>query len=106
MIKTESKKKAKRAAPYVRRTLEDKRVHDHVRAAAGSLRAALRIVREPEPEPQPKRRGRKLLLVLAAVGAAAIVVKKRASSGGDGSREYSAERPAEPVEPAHATQAA
>jgi hypothetical protein len=88
----------------VRRTLEDKRVHDHLRAAAGSLRAALGIVREPEP--QPKRRGRKLLLVLAAVGAAAIVVKKRASSGGDGSREYSAERPAEPVEPAHATQAA
>jgi hypothetical protein len=138
VIKTKRKGKTKagKAAPYVRRTLEDKRVHDHladaaasvrkayrrasrrggaeavedkklydhVRGAAGSLRAAFGIVRQPEPEP-PKRRGRKVVLVLAVVGAAGLVAKKRLSKDG-APREYSAERPDEPVEPARATQAA
>jgi hypothetical protein len=132
------KKKARKAAPYVRRTLEDERVHrhlsdaaeglrkaylrlarqpgakavedkkfyDHVRAAAGSTRAALGIVRQPEPEP-PKRRGRKLMTVLVLVGTAGFAAKKVASRrAGDGARDYSAERPGEPVEPARTPQAA
>ena len=125
------KKKARRAAPYVRRTLEDERVHrhlsdaaaglskayrraarqpgakavedkklyDHVRGALGSIRAALGIVSEPEPEP-PKRRKRKALTVAVLAGAAKKVISRR---GGDGARDYSGERPSEPVEPARST---
>jgi hypothetical protein len=133
--KDTKKKKAKKAAPYVRRTLEDERVHrhlsdaaaglskayrraarqpgakavedkklyDHVRGALGSIRAALGIVGEPEPEP-PKRRKRKALTVAVLVGTAGLVAKKAASRrGGDGARDYSGERPSEPVEPAHST---
>jgi hypothetical protein len=128
----DKKKKAKKAAPYVRRTLEDERVHrhlsdavaglskayrraagqpgakavedkkfyDHVRGALASIRAALGIVGEPEPEP-PKRRKRKALTVAVLVGTAGFVAKKVASRrGGDGARDYSGERPGEPVEPA------
>jgi hypothetical protein len=133
--KDKKKKKAKKAAPYVRRTLEDERVHrhlsdaaaglskayrraarqpgakavedkqlsDHVRGALASIRAALGIVSEPEPEP-PKRRKRKALTVAVLVGTAGLVAKKVASRrGGDGARDYSGERPSEPVEPAHST---
>jgi hypothetical protein len=132
------KKKARKAAPYVRRTLEDERVHrhlsdaaaglskayrraarqrgakavedkklyDHVRAAAASIRAALGIVSEPEPEP-PKRRGRKLMTVAVLVGAAGFAAKKVASRrGGNGTRDYSDARPSGPVEPARTAQAA
>jgi hypothetical protein len=131
------KKKAKKAAPYVRRALEDERVHrhlsnaaaglskayrraarqpgakavedkklyDHVRGAAVSIRAALGIVSEPEPEP-PKRRGRKLLTVVVLVGTAGLAAKKFKSRGGDTERDYSAARPSGPVEPARAAQAA
>lgn len=133
----DKKKKAKKTAPYVRRTLEDERVHRHlsdaveglskayrraarqpgakavedkklydqVRGAAASIRAALGIVREPEPEP-PKRRKRKLLTVAVLVGIAGFAAKKVMSRGGDGARDYSAERPGEPVEPAPTPQAA
>jgi hypothetical protein len=129
------KKKARKAAPYVRRALEDERVHrhisdaaeglrkaylrlarqpgakavedkkfyDHVRGAAASIRAALGIVREPEP---PKRRGRKLMTILVLAGSAGLVAKKVKSRRGDGARDYSAERPDEPVEPARTPQAA
>jgi hypothetical protein len=136
--KDKKKKRARKAAPYVRRTLEDERVHrhiadaaeglrkaylrlarqpgakavedkkfyDHVRAAAGSTRAALGIVRQPEPEP-PKRRGRKLMTILILVGTAGFAAKKVASRrAGDGARDYSGERPGEPVEPARTPQAA
>jgi hypothetical protein len=133
---TDKKKKAKKkAAPYVRRTLEDERVHrhlsdaaaglskayrraarqpgakavedkklyDHVRGALASIRAALGIVSEPEPEP-PKRRKRKALTVAVLVATAGFVVKKAVSRrGGDGARDYSGERPSEPVEPARST---
>jgi hypothetical protein len=133
---TDKKKKAKKkAAPYVRRTLEDERVHrhlsdaaaglskayrraarqpgakavedkklyDHVRGALASIRAALGIVREPEPEP-PKRLKRKALTVAVLAGTAGFVAKKVISRrGGDGARDYSGERPSEPVEPAHST---
>ena len=132
---TKGKKKAKKAAPYVRRTLEDERVHrhlsdaaaglskayrraarqpgakavedkklyDHVRGALSSIRAALGIVGEPEPEP-PKRRKRKVMTVLVLAGTAGYVAKQVASRrGGDGARDYSGERPGEPVEPARST---
>jgi len=131
------KKKARKAAPYVRRTLEDERVHrhlsdaaaglskayrraarqpgakavedrklyDHLRGAAGSIRAALGIVSEPEPEP-PKRRVRKAITVAVLVGTAGLAAKKFRSRGGDGERDYSDARPSGPVEPARAAQAA
>ena len=131
------KKKARKAAPYVRRTLEDERVHrhlsnaaaglskayrraarqpgakavedrklyDHLRGAAGSIRAALGIVSEPEPEP-PKRRVRKAITVAVLVGTAGLAAKKFKSRGGDGERDYSAARSSGPVEPARAAQAA
>jgi hypothetical protein len=122
----DTKRMKKKAAPMVRRTVQDERVHRHVADAAGGLRkayrrasrkggdavedrklyghvrqaaasgaAALRIVSAPEPK--PKRRGRKLLLALAAAVAAVAVVRKR-RAGADGPRVY-ADRPAEPVEP-------
>jgi hypothetical protein len=128
------KKAKKKAAPYVRRTLEDERVHrhlsdaaaglskayrravrqpgakavedkklyDHVRGALASIRAALGIVSEPEPEP-PKRRKRKALTVAVLAGTAGLVAKKVVSRRGDGARDYSGERPSEPVEPARST---
>ena len=134
--KDKKKNKVRKATPYVRRMLEDERVHrhlsdaaqaarkayrraagqpgakavedkklyDHVRGAAASIRAALGIVREPEPEP-PKRRGRKLLTVAVLAGTAGFAVKKVMSRGGDGARDYSDARPSEPVEPARPSQA-
>jgi len=136
MIKLKDKSKKQKAAPYVRRTLQDKRVHshvadaaasvhkaylrasrrggakaledkklyDHVRGAAGSLRAALGIVSEPEPK--PKGRKRRIATVTVIVGAVGLVAKRKLSSSGEGPRDYSAERPAEPVEPAPTAQAA
>jgi uncharacterized membrane protein YccC len=130
--KKKKKKNASKAAPYLRRTLEDERVHRHlsdaaaalsqayrraarqpgakavedkklydqVRGALGSIRAALGIVSEPEPEP-PKRRKRKALTVAVLVGTAGFAAKKVvAARRGDGARDYSGERPGEPVEPA------
>ena len=45
---TKGKKKAKKAAPYVRRTLEDERVHRHLSdAAAGLSKAYRRAARQP-----------------------------------------------------------
>ena len=77
-----------------------------MRAAAASLRAALGIVAEPEPEP-PKRRKRKALTILVLVGTVGFAAKKVAARrGGDEARDYSGERPAEPVEPAPTAQAA
>ena len=138
-LKSRDKKKTKRAAPYVRRTLDDERVHrhlsdaaaglskayrraarqpgakavedkklyDHVRGALASLRAALGIVSEPEPEP-PKRLKRKAMTVAVLGGTAGFAAKKVISRrGGDEARDYSGERPSEPVEPAaHTPQAA
>ena len=138
-LKSRDKKKTKRAAPYVRRTLEDERVHrhlsdaaaglskayrraarqpgakavedkklyDHVRGALASLRAALGIVSEPEPEP-PKRLKRKVMTVAVLGGTAGFAAKKVISRrGGDEARDYSGERPRDPVEPAaHTPQAA
>ncbi len=122
----DTKRMKKKAAPYVRRTLHDERVHRHVADAAGGLRKAYRRasrkgggavedrrlyghVRQAAasgaaalrivsaPPPKPKRRGRKLLVALAAAVAAVAVVRKR-RAGAQGPRDY-ADRPAEPVEP-------
>ena len=44
----DKKKKARRAAPYVRRTLEDERVHRHLSEAAAALgKAYRRAARQP-----------------------------------------------------------
>ena len=46
--KDNKKKKAKKAAPYLRRTLEDERVHRHLSDAAGALNKAYRrAARQP-----------------------------------------------------------
>ena len=47
-LKSKDKKKVKKAAPYVRRTLEDERVHRHLSDAAEGLRKAYsRAARQP-----------------------------------------------------------
>ena len=47
-LKSKDKKKVKKAAPYVRRTLQDERVHRHVSDAAEGLRKAYRrAARQP-----------------------------------------------------------
>jgi hypothetical protein len=136
MIKIKEKSKKQKAAPYVRRTLQDKRVHnhvadaaasvhkayrraarrggaealedkklyDHLRGAVGSLRAALGLVSEPEPK--PKGRKRRIATVAVIVGIVGLVAKRKLRSSGEGSRDYSSARSAEPVEPAPTTQAA
>jgi hypothetical protein len=130
---TKKKKQAKKAAPYLRRTLEDERVHAHVADAAAALRkayarasrrggatvedkkfydqiresaASMRaaVVAIGKPPPKPKRRGRKLLVVIVLATAGVVVAKKRAS-GTAGPRD-TADRPAEPVEPGRAAMAA
>ena len=129
------KKKARKAAPYVRRTLEDERVHRHLSDAAAALsKAYRRAARQPgakavedkklydyvrgalgsmraalgivsEPEP-PKRRKRKVMTVAVLVGTAGFAAKKIVDRrGGDDTRDYSAARSSGPVEPARAAQA-
>jgi hypothetical protein len=136
MIKLRDKSKKEKAAPYLRRTLHDKRVHDHVadaaasvhkayrrasrrggaealedkklyghvRGAVASLRAALGIVSKPEPK--PKGRKRRIATVTVLVGVVGLVAQRKLRSSGAGARDYSAERPAAPVEPARTAQAA
>ena len=131
----DNKKKARKAAPYVRRTLEDERVHRHLSDAAAALSQAYRrAARQPgakavedkklydyvrgalgsmraalgivsEPEP-PKRRKRKVMTVAVLVGTAGFAAKKIVDRrGGDDTRDYSAARSSGPVEPARAAQA-
>ena len=133
--KDNKKKKARKAAPYVRRTLEDERVHRHLSDAAAALsKAYRRAARQPgakavedkklydyvrgalgsmraalgivsEPEP-PKRRKRKVMTVAVLVGTAGFAAKKIVDRrGGDDTRDYSAARSSGPVEPARAAQA-
>src|SRR5215218_7562552 len=50
-----------------RQAIQDERLYDHVRVAAGALtEATRRAIGKPEPKPEPKRRGRRLLLLAAA----------------------------------------
>jgi hypothetical protein len=128
------KKQAKKAVPYLRRTLEDERVHDHIADAAAALRKAYERasrrgsatvedkkfydqVRESAgslraavlaigkpPEPEPKRRGRKVLIVVVLAAAAGVVIAKKRATDSAGHRD-TRDRPAEPVEPGRTTMA-
>lgn len=54
------------------KAVQDKKLYDHVRGAAGSLsEAARRIANRPEPEPQ--RRWRRLPVIILALGIVALV---------------------------------
>jgi hypothetical protein len=95
--KDNKKKKAKKAAPYVRRTLEDERVHRHLSDAAAALsKAYRRAARQPgakavedkklydyvrgalgsmraalgivsEPEPEPPKRRKRKVMTVAVL---------------------------------------
>jgi hypothetical protein len=52
--------------------VQDKKIYDHVREAAGSLAEAARRV-AGEPEPEPKRRARRLPVVVILAGVAVLV---------------------------------
>ena len=95
--KDNKKKKARKAAPYVRRTLEDKRVHRHLSDAAAALsKAYRRAARQPgakavedkklydyvrgalgsmraavgivsEPEPEPPKRRKRKVMTVAVL---------------------------------------
>jgi hypothetical protein len=116
MAQTKTAKLARDAGPYVRRLLEDERVHDelsdavaqlrkaydraerkkkgakaaedkklydHLRGAAGSLRgAALSLQRRPPP--QPKHRARKILVVGTLVGGVVLLARWALGSGDGG----------------------
>ncbi len=57
------------------RAVEDKKLYDHLRGAATSMRLGALALQRREPE--PKRRGRKLLVVAAAGGAAVAIARRR-----------------------------
>jgi hypothetical protein len=106
------KKKAKKAAPYVRRALEDERVHRHLsNAAAGLSKAYRRAARQPgakavedkklydhvrgaaaslraalgivsEPEPEPPKRRGRKLLTVAVLVGTAGLAAKKFKSRG------------------------
>jgi hypothetical protein len=95
--KDNKKKKARKAAPYVRRTLEDERVHRHLSDAAAALsKAYRRAARQPgakavedkklydyvrgalgsmraalgivsEPEPEPPKRRKRKVMTVAVL---------------------------------------
>jgi hypothetical protein len=52
--------------------VQDKKIYDHVREAAGSLAEAARRV-AGEPEPEPKRRPRRLPAIAILAGVALLV---------------------------------
>jgi hypothetical protein len=126
-MKKSKKTKNEKAAPYVRRALEDERVHNHVaNAAAAARRAYDRAARQRgakavedkkvydhvrtaagsaraailavrRPPPPPPKRRGRKLMLVVLVAAAAVVVAKRVK-GTDDVRDTS-DRPPEPVEP-------
>ena len=110
-LKTKSKKKkAKKAAPYVRRTLQDERVHRHLSDAAEGLRKAYsRAARQPgakavedkklyahvrgalasisaalgivsEPEPEPPKRLKRKAFTVAVLVGTAGFAAKKIAS--------------------------
>jgi hypothetical protein len=129
---SKKKKNVKNAGPYLQRTLEDERVHQHVADAAAALRKAyLRASRQGgakavedkqlyeqvrrsaaslraalgavrQPPPEPKRRGRKVVLVMVLATAGGLAAK-RASSGRAEPRNTS-DRSPQPVEPGRPAQ--
>jgi hypothetical protein len=64
----------RRAARRRGKAVEDKKLYENLREAAGSIRKASLALRRRKPE--PKRRGRKLLLVALAGGGAAVVLSE------------------------------
>jgi hypothetical protein len=105
--KDNKKKKARKAAPYVRRTLEDERVHRHLSDAAAALsKAYRRAARQPgakavedkklydyvrgalgsmraalgivsEPEPEPPKRRKRKVMTVAVLVGTAVFVAKK-----------------------------
>ena len=105
--KDNKKKKARKAAPYVRRTLEDERVHRHLSDAATALSEAYRrAARQPgakavedkklydyvrgalgsmraalgivsEPEPEPPKRRKRKVMTVAVLVGAAGFAAKK-----------------------------
>jgi hypothetical protein len=69
-----------------RQAVQDKKLYDHVRGAAGSLTEAARRV-AGRPEPKPKRRWRRpaVLLVVIAVAALARAMHREQQSRAIGS---------------------
>lgn len=57
------------------KAVEDKKIYDKVRDAAGSLMHAGRLMRK-QPEP-PKHTGRKIVVGAAVAGGAALAAKKK-----------------------------
>ncbi|HEX6743950.1 MAG TPA: hypothetical protein VF087_07040 [Solirubrobacteraceae bacterium] len=105
--KDKKKNKARKAAPYLRRTLEDERVHRHLSdAAAGLSKAYRRAARQPgakavedkklydhvrgalgslraalgivsEPEPEPPKRRKRKVMTVAVLAGAAGFAAKK-----------------------------
>jgi hypothetical protein len=127
MFKTSKQgKKGKKAAPYMRRALEDERVHDHLANAAAAARKAYdraagqrgakavedkkvydhvrtaagsaraAILAIRRPPPPPPKRRGRKLMLVVLV-AAGVLIAKRARSGHD-VRDTS-DRAPDPVEP-------
>jgi ferric-dicitrate binding protein FerR (iron transport regulator) len=62
-----------RAATRREQAPEDKKLYDHLRQAATSIRDAAKALREPEPP--PKRRARKVLIIGLAAGGAVLLTR-------------------------------
>ena len=108
--RTDKKKGKKKAAPYVRRALEDERVHRHLSdAAAGLSKAYRRAARQPgakavedkklydhvrgalaslraalgivsEPEPEPPKRRKRKVMTVAVLAGAAGFAAKKVAA--------------------------
>jgi len=104
----QAKKQAESAVPYIRRVLEDERLQEQLRSAAGGLRGAYSRARGQggkavedkrlydnlrqaatsirqaatglqKPKPEPKRRMKKVAAVVLASGSALLVAKQQKS---------------------------
>ena len=69
---------SRRIASRRGRVVEDKKLYDHLREAATSLRNATRALGR-KPAPAPQRNGRKLLALTAVSGGAALAWRRRSS---------------------------
>ena len=129
MAKTKTAKLTRDAGPYVRRLLEDERVHDQLSDAAARLRKAYRRAERKKKgakaaedkklyahvrraaaslrgaamalqrKPPPKPKRRGRKVVLVGTLAGGAVLLAKRTVTSEDERDY-ADRPAEPVEPA------
>ena len=129
MAKTKTAKLTRDAGPYVRRLLEDERVHDQLSDAAARLRKAYRRAERKKKgakaaedkklyahvrgaatslrgaamtlqrKPPPKPKRRGRKVVLVGTLAGGAVLLAKRTATSEDERDY-ADRPAEPVEPA------